>query len=119
MLKKTIVLLVLLFVAGVLTGRAYDWLFSYRDEAFTKNSLNASNGQTETVSSAGSIASDSSVAVGESAPDGKAQRVTNPDKICSTPGCGNAVFVTYKGKELCVKCYGEAKIQDTKNQKTN
>ena len=43
--------------------------------------------------------------------------VTNPNKSCSTLGCDNAVFVTYKDNLLCVKCYGEAKVNDTQNAK--
>ena len=43
--------------------------------------------------------------------------VTNPNKRCSTPGCDNAVFVTYQDRLLCVKCYGEAKLSDTEKAK--
>ena len=48
---------------------------------------------------------------------GSAQRepntVTNPTKTCAEPDCDNAVFVTYRGVELCVQCYGEQKKANT------
>lgn len=39
--------------------------------------------------------------------------VTNPKKVCDTPGCTRAVFVEYEGKHLCVKCY--AKLKNSEN----
>ncbi len=110
-MKKIIIVLVLLFVARVSAGYAYDRL-SNRGKVVTENSTGAAEEQAEPAASP----VESTAAADEAAPVGKARRVSNPDKICSTPGCGRAVFVTYKGKELCVKCYGEAKIRDTEHQ---
>lgn len=39
--------------------------------------------------------------------------VTNKEKECSVPGCENSVFVTYRGRPLCVQCYGEEKKANT------
>lgn len=44
-----------------------------------------------------------------SEPVGESGKVTSPDKICSTEGCGKAAFVEYHGKKLCAKCYSDIK----------
>lgn len=57
----------------------------------------------------------SSSAPESEAPKAKGGKITNPEKFCSTEGCDRAVFVEYNGKELCTKCYAEAKRQASQN----
>ncbi|MEA5134777.1 MAG: hypothetical protein VB035_01410 [Candidatus Fimivivens sp.] len=109
-MKKVIVIFVLIFVAGIMAGGAFEWFSSLDAENTTEN---YSDVVTKTELPASSSESIDKVETAEQAPTASDQhRVTNPDKICSTPGCGRAVFVTYKGRELCVRCYGEAKNRD-------
>lgn len=50
----------------------------------------------------------------ETEPEKKSGRVTNPDKICSTEGCGRAVLVEYHGRQLCAKCYSDIKNSEAR-----
>ena len=110
-MKKVIVVFALIFVAGIMAGGAFEWFSNLNAENASEDYSDVVTEKTELPAS-----SPESIDKAESAeqtPTASDQhRVTNPDKICSTPGCGRAVFVTYKGKELCVRCYGEAKNRD-------
>lgn len=110
-MKKVIAIFAFLFVAGILAGGAYEWLSDRGVKNIWEDRAGAVAAKAE--------ATPQPERTGESQAPEKASSsekehlVTNPDKICATPGCGRAVFVTYKGKELCVKCYGDAKNRDT------
>ncbi len=107
-MKKVISVLAFVFVAGILAGGAYEWLSGRGIKNIWKDQVAA---KAEVIPQPES-ANEGQPPEKASSPE-KEHLVTNPDKICATPGCGIAVFVTYKGQELCVKCYGEAKNRDT------
>ena len=106
-MKKVIIIFVLVFVAGIAAGGAYEWLSDRGIESVWGNSTNAVDAKAKPSSQPESAVEGQASEKAHSSQE--EQRVTNPNKICATPGCGRAVFVTYKGQELCVKCYGEAK----------
>ncbi|WMJ84444.1 hypothetical protein ACS3UN_07160 [Oscillospiraceae bacterium LTW-04] len=105
-MKKVIVVFALVFVAGILAGGAYEWYANRSVENVDRPSTSAKKSKS-TASSSESI--EKVETAEKTAATSDKPRVTNPNKTCSTPDCDRAVFVTYKGKELCVKCYGEAK----------
>lgn len=113
-MKKVIAIFALVFVAGILAGGAYEWLSGRGAENAGTDRSSAAAEEPEPVatsSEGGEVET-----VDETTTASENHSVTNPNKICSTPGCGRAVFVTYKGKELCVKCYGEAKKWDSEHE---
>ncbi len=110
-MKKVIVVFALVFVAGILAGGAYEWFSNKNVEKAGDDHSNVTTEKTEVPASSSENIEKAEAAEQTSTASGQ-HRVTNPDKICSTPDCGRAVFVTYKGKELCVKCYGDAKNRD-------
>ncbi len=114
-MKKVIAIFAFVFVAGILAGGAYEWLSDSGAKSTGGKASSAAAEKAEPGAATSESAGEDETA-DKTASAGKEHRVTNPNKICATPGCGRAVFVTYKGKELCVKCYGEAKKRDTEHE---
>ncbi len=114
-MKKVIVIFGALFVAGILAGGAYEGLSNGGLKALWPFKTDAAAAAVEAQAQPGPLPESAAEAQTpeKAGPFGKEHLVTNPDKTCATPDCGSAVFVTYKGQELCVKCYGEAKNRDT------
>lgn len=109
-MKRIFAVFTSVFVVGIIAGCAYGWISNHGLEKNNEEKL-----QEEAVSQESSESQSENSDKESSNSNKEIGTVTNHDKICSTPGCGRAVFVTYKGKELCVKCYGEAKKRDTEN----
>lgn len=114
-MKKILTFFAVIFMAGVLAGGTYEWL-SNRNIEKTGESFSSTVSEEEVPPAALSENSDDTQRTDPAASAVEEHRVTNPDKICSTPGCGRAAFVTYKGRVLCVKCYGEAKKRDAEHE---
>lgn len=110
-MKKVIAIFAFVFVVGVLAGGAFEWLSNRGVKNIWKDRAGAAIVKTQPASQPEDASE--SQAPEKARPSSKKHLVTNPDKTCETPDCGRAVFVTYKGKELCVKCYGDAKNRDT------
>ncbi|GEM_PF-6881333 len=112
-MKKVIAIFAFVFVAGILAGGAFEWLSDHSVKNISKDRADAAAANTQSASQFERVSQ--SQAPEKTKPSRKEHLVTNPDKVCETPDCGRAVFVTYKGKELCVKCYGDAKNRDTEH----
>lgn len=109
-MKRVIAIFAFVFVIGVLAGGAFEWLSNRDVKNIWKD--RASTAAVKTQLASQPEGTGESQAPEKAKPSPKEHLVTNPDKVCETPDCGRAVFVTYKGKELCVKCYGDAKNRD-------
>lgn len=109
-MKRVIAIFVWVFVIGIAVGGAYGLIF--RQDSEKVNAEATSQAESALQDSSEPQKSEQSTEESQSS-SSKMGTVTNPNKVCSTPGCGKAVFVTYKGKELCVSCYGEAKNRDS------
>lgn len=117
-MKKVIVFFVLVFLAGFLSGGVYEWYSAQKAQLSEADSIvepaeEKEEKKEEAPAPAQTVSEPENNAAANV--DNQEHRVTNPDKICSTPGCDRAVFVTYKGKELCVTCYAKAKNRDAQN----
>lgn len=113
-MKKIFALFFVVSLLGLGVGAAYGWMDGNNGNHFVKETaiINSSSTQ-ETIQPQNDMPPQPSQSNISKAEEGT---VTNPNKICSTPGCDNAVFVTYRERELCVKCYGEAKKSNSANK---
>ncbi|HWP50443.1 MAG TPA: hypothetical protein VN626_01980, partial [Clostridia bacterium] len=115
--KRIIIAFALVFVAGILAGGVYEWLSTHSEESTGENASSTADEKAEQTAAQPENGGEvESAAESEDTADSRKAHVTNADKQCSTPGCGRAVFVTYKGKELCVKCYGDLKNEEAQHE---
>lgn len=114
-MKKVIAIFAVVFVAGILAGGVYEGLSNGGIKAVWPFKTDAAAAAVKAKiqpepppESAAEAQTPEKTGVAQDQ-----HLVTNPNKVCATPDCGGAVFVTYKDQVLCVKCYGEAKNRDT------
>lgn len=127
-MKKTFLVLILLFIFGLSCGGIYqlllgsgeiavpafveDIIHNMDNKSEKSNSSNSDSDERDNSQKAGAIDENKSSSSSENKSSSLGS-VTNPNKKCSNPDCDKPVFVNYKGRDICVYCYTKEKNADT------